>query len=76
MIQIEDFGSKCFRGIGHHFWGHSIRQIHRQKGKAQLVSVEYTPISDPSQDLEEKALLRSDLDQVKAALANIKEEYR
>jgi len=49
---------------------------YRQAGKAQLVSVDYAPMTDFSQNLEEKALLRSDLEQVKAALANIKEEYR
>jgi len=53
-----------------------ITDHYRQEGKAQLVSVEYASISDSNQDLEEKALLRSDLEQVKAALANIKEEYR
>ena len=53
-----------------------ITDHYRQEGKAQLVSVEYTPMTDSSQDLEEKALLTSDLEQVKAALANIKEEYR
>ena len=49
---------------------------YREVGQTQLVSVEYAPITDVSQDLEEKALLQSDLEQVKAALANIKEEYR
>ena len=49
---------------------------YRETGRAQLVSVEYAPITDSSQDLEEKALVQSDLEQVKAALANIKEDYR
>ena len=49
---------------------------YRGNAKAQLVSVEYASITDTSQDLEEKALIRSDLDQVKVALANIKEDYR
>lgn len=49
---------------------------YRETGKAHLVSVEYAPISDPGQDLTEKALLQSDLEQVKGALANIKEDYR
>jgi len=49
---------------------------YRQSSKAQLVSVEYAPITDSSQDLEEKAFLRSDLEQVKAALVNINEDYR
>ena len=49
---------------------------YREAGRAQLVSVEYAPITDPNQDLEEKALVQSDLEQVKASLANIKEDYR
>jgi len=49
---------------------------YRQAGKARLVSVDYAPMTDFSQNLEEKALLNSDLEQVKAALANIREEYR
>lgn len=53
-----------------------IADHYRQESKAQLVSVEYEPITDVSQNLEEKALLQSDLGQIKIALSNIKEEYR
>ena len=49
---------------------------YREIGRTQLVSVEYAPITDPRQDLEEKALVQSDLEQVKAGLADIKEDYR
>lgn len=49
---------------------------YRGNAKAQLVSVEYAPIIDESQDLEEKSLIQSDLGQVKIGLANIKEDYR
>lgn len=49
---------------------------YRETSKAQLVSVDYAPITDPGQDLEEKSLMQSDLDQVQGALANIKEDYR
>ena len=49
---------------------------YRQEGRAQMVSVEYAPITDSSQDLEEKAMLNSEIDQVKAVLADIKDEYR
>lgn len=50
---------------------------YREKGQAQLVSVDYAPqIVDPSIDLEEKAMLTSDINRVKAALASLKEEYR
>jgi len=53
-----------------------ITDHYRQEGKAQLVSMEYASIADTSQDLEEKALLTSDLEQVKAGLAKINEDYR
>lgn len=50
---------------------------YRERGKAQLVSVDFAPpIADSGVDLEEGAWLRSDLDQVKTVLANIKEDYR
>lgn len=49
---------------------------YRQASKTQLVSAEYAPISDPDQDLEEKSFIQSDLERVKAGLANIKEDYR
>lgn len=49
---------------------------YRQASKAQLVSAEYAPISDPDQDLEEKSFIQSDLERVKVGLANIKEDYR
>ena len=49
---------------------------YRKDAKAQLVSTEVTPLIDPSQNLAEKAILNSDMEQVKAALANINEDYR
>lgn len=50
---------------------------YRHEAKAQLISVEYAPpISDSKQDLEEMSFIQSDLDQVKAALANINDDYR
>ena len=49
---------------------------YREAGKAQLVSAEYASVSDPGQDLERKSFIQSDLEQVKASLANIKEDYR
>ena len=38
---------------------------YREKGKAKIVSAEYTPIVDPREDLEEKANLSSDLEEVR-----------
>lgn len=50
---------------------------YRQSAKAQLVSVEYAPpLSDAKQDLEEMSFIQSDMERVKAVLANINEDYR
>ena len=49
---------------------------YREKGKAQVVSAELTPIIDPRQSLEEKTMLRSDLNTIRIALAELKEEYQ
>lgn len=53
-----------------------IVDFYREKGKIQIVSAEYTQIIDPQTNLEEEALLASDVDMVKLALANIREEYQ
>ncbi|MDI6602603.1 MAG: sigma-70 family RNA polymerase sigma factor [Patescibacteria group bacterium] len=49
---------------------------YREKGKTQTVSVELTPIIDPGENLEKKAMLRSDLETIKVALAKLKENYQ
>jgi RNA polymerase sigma-70 factor (ECF subfamily) len=49
---------------------------YREKGRAQVVSAEFAPIIDPNQNLEEKALLRSDINTVRLALADLKEDYQ
>lgn len=49
---------------------------YREKGKAQIISPETVPVIDPAQNLEEKIILKSDLETVKTALANLKEEYQ
>ena len=50
---------------------------YRQGAKAQLVSVEYAPpLPDAKQDLEEMSFVQSDMEQVKAALVNINDDYR
>ena len=50
---------------------------YREKGQAQLVSVDMmSQLSDTAQPLEEKAMLKSEVNNVKAALAGIREEYR
>lgn len=49
---------------------------YRQGARAQLVSVDYTTVIDRGQTIEEKAIIGSDVDRIKAALANINEDYR
>lgn len=50
---------------------------YRQKGQAQLVAVQNAPeLVDSGQDLEEKTMLKSDVNNIKAALAGLKDEYR
>ena len=49
---------------------------YREKGKAKIVSAEYTPIVDPREDLEEKAVLGSDIDNIRTALVSLDGEYQ
>ena len=49
---------------------------YREKGKATVVSAEFTSIIDPRQDLAEKAMYKSDLHMIRMALANLKEDYQ
>ena len=53
-----------------------VTDYYREKGKAKIVSVEYVKITDPQTNLEEKALARSDLETIRQALANLKEDYQ
>ncbi len=48
---------------------------YREKGKVELVPIEFVSISDNT-SLEEKALKDSDLEEIKASLANLKENYQ
>ena len=49
---------------------------YREKGKTQVVSAEYASIIDPRQNLEEKVMSRSDLETIRLALVNLKEDYQ
>lgn len=49
---------------------------YREKGKAQVVSAEFAQILDPRPDMEEKAILRSDVEQIREVLTNLKEDYQ
>lgn len=49
---------------------------YREKGRAQIIPVEYAQVNDPRQNLEEKAALSSDIEAVRLALSNLKEDYQ
>jgi len=49
---------------------------YREKGKTKIVSADYVKITDPRTNLEEKAVLSSDLDTIRLALTNLKENYQ
>jgi len=49
---------------------------YREKGRAQIVSAEYVSIVDPREDIEEAAVLKSDINTVRLALVNLKEDYQ
>ena len=49
---------------------------YRDKGRAQFVSVETTPIEDPKQDIGKLAVLSSDIEVVRQSLAGLKEDYQ
>ncbi|MFC1789714.1 RNA polymerase sigma factor [Patescibacteria group bacterium] len=49
---------------------------YRDKAKMQFVSIENTVLTDPRPGFEEKIALDSEMEQVKAGLANLKEDYQ
>lgn len=53
-----------------------ITDHYREKGRFQTVSAEYVQIADPRINLEEKAIIGSDVDKIRAVLAEIKDDYR
>ena len=50
--------------------------FYREKGKAQIISTEYAQIYDFRENPEERALLSSDMEMVKRAIGNLKEDYQ
>ena len=50
--------------------------FYRERGKVKIVSTETIQITDARPDLEEKAILSSDIEGIKQALANINEDYQ
>jgi len=49
---------------------------YREKGRTQTVSADYVSITDPGQDLEEQALMNSDLSEIRLALTGLKDNYQ
>ncbi|MBU0476574.1 RNA polymerase sigma factor [Patescibacteria group bacterium] len=49
---------------------------YRQKGRAQIVSTEYIKVSDPRTDLQQQAIIGSDMNMIRRAMVNIKEDYQ
>jgi len=49
---------------------------YRQKEKLQTVSLENNPLSDPRQDLQETSHLNLEMERVRTALSNLKDEYQ
>ena len=50
--------------------------FYREKGKVQIVSAENPFIADPAPNLEEKAMLTSDVNIIKQALTTLKDDYQ
>lgn len=53
-----------------------ITDHYREKGKVQIVPPESIVIIDSKQNLEKNAILTSDIDGVKKALTNLKDDYQ
>jgi len=49
---------------------------YRQKGRANIISIDNPSIIDPNQDLESHILLNSDIDNIKQSLFHLKEDYQ
>lgn len=49
---------------------------YRDKAQARFVSMENVTLPEIGLNMQEKALIESDMDRVRAALANLKEDYR
>ena len=53
-----------------------ITDHYREKGRAQFISIENVKILDPENNIEEKTALNSDIDTIRAVLANLKDDYQ
>ena len=50
--------------------------FYREKEKVQIVSADNAFIADPAPNLEEKARLSSDIEQIRQVLTNLKDDYQ
>jgi len=50
--------------------------FYRTKSRTKTVSLDSQEMSDPRQDLENSVLVRSDIERIKAALANLPDDYQ
>ena len=49
---------------------------YREKDRTKVIPVSSVPITDPAENLEDKSFINSDLDNIKASLANLKQDYQ
>ncbi|KKW08240.1 MAG: RNA polymerase, sigma-24 subunit, ECF subfamily [Candidatus Kaiserbacteria bacterium GW2011_GWA2_49_19] len=53
-----------------------VTDFYREKGKIQIVSASYVADPNPALDLENRAFLNSDVEQIKEALSRLGEEHQ
>ncbi|MGB9743531.1 MAG: RNA polymerase sigma factor [Minisyncoccales bacterium] len=53
-----------------------IIDYYREKERTNFISTELVSLADPRPNLEEKAIINSDLNLIKTCLANLKDEYQ
>jgi RNA polymerase sigma-70 factor, ECF subfamily len=49
---------------------------YRQKGRTKYVQIDDLPIIDPSQTIEERVMIESDIGQIREKLAEMKDDYQ
>lgn len=50
--------------------------FYRKRGRTEVISADQIPIIDPGPRLEDQIAITSDFEQVKASMANLKEDYQ
>ncbi|MBX4200979.1 sigma-70 family RNA polymerase sigma factor [Candidatus Parcubacteria bacterium] len=50
---------------------------YREKGRSKIISIEQVgSVSDPNMDIHQKAVLHADIDKIKGAIQDLKEDYQ